>query len=61
MCEEEPTTVSRMRVPSSSAGVLQISLEDPKTKNLHVYTDDTLLNRPVDIGGRPCGLRGSGS
>lgn len=24
-------------------------LEDPKTKNLHVYTDDTLLNRPVDV------------
>jgi len=24
-------------------------LEDPKTKNLHVYTDDTLLNRPVDM------------
>lgn len=24
-------------------------LEDPATKNLHVYTDDTLLNRPVDM------------
>jgi heterodisulfide reductase subunit A len=24
-------------------------LEDPKTKNLHVHTDDTLLNRPVDM------------
>jgi len=24
-------------------------LEDPKTKNLHVYTDDTLLNRPIDM------------
>ena len=24
-------------------------LEDPKTKNLHVFADDTLLNRPVDV------------
>jgi heterodisulfide reductase subunit A len=24
-------------------------LEDPKTKNLHVFADDTLLNRPVDM------------
>ncbi|MDD3621282.1 MAG: CoB--CoM heterodisulfide reductase iron-sulfur subunit A family protein [Methanofollis sp.] len=24
-------------------------LEDPKTKNLHVYAEDTLLGRPVDI------------
>jgi len=24
-------------------------LEDPATKNLHVYTEDTLLGRPVDI------------
>jgi len=24
-------------------------LEDPKTKNLHVYADDTLLNRPIDM------------
>ncbi|MFA5236470.1 MAG: CoB--CoM heterodisulfide reductase iron-sulfur subunit A family protein [Methanoregula sp.] len=24
-------------------------LEDPKTKNLHVYADDTLLDRPVDM------------
>jgi heterodisulfide reductase subunit A len=24
-------------------------LEDPVTKNLHVHTDDTLLNRPVDM------------
>ena len=24
-------------------------LEDPATKNLHVYADDTLLNRPVDM------------
>ncbi|MDR2855897.1 MAG: CoB--CoM heterodisulfide reductase iron-sulfur subunit A family protein [Methanomicrobiales archaeon] len=24
-------------------------LEDPKTKNLHVFTEDTLLGRPVDI------------
>jgi heterodisulfide reductase subunit A len=24
-------------------------LEDPKTKSLHVMTDDTLLNRPIDL------------
>lgn len=24
-------------------------LEDPETKNLHVYTEDTLLGRPVDV------------
>jgi len=24
-------------------------LEDEKTKNLHVYTDDTLLDRPIDL------------
>ena len=24
-------------------------LEDPKTKNLHVYADDTLLDRPIDM------------
>ena len=24
-------------------------LEDPKTKNLHVYADDTLLDRPIDL------------
>jgi heterodisulfide reductase subunit A len=24
-------------------------LEDPKTKNLHVFTEDTLLARPVDV------------
>jgi heterodisulfide reductase subunit A len=24
-------------------------LEDPKTKNLHVFTEDTLLGRPVDV------------
>ena len=24
-------------------------LEDPATKNLHVYADDTLLNRPMDM------------
>ncbi len=24
-------------------------LEDPQTKNLHVYTEDTLLGRPVDV------------
>ena len=48
-CTKSSITVSRTRVRSSSAAVSQTSSRTRKQRTFMSMTDDTLLNRPVDM------------